>query len=109
MRSVVKLTLLLGLACSATACASSTLVPAPSEGCSVLAEHLLNRDTPSAVLTESDDPALDAQLFGIGQTGQLQLANRDKRDGFTTIKKCEERDARAQRRISAPAWAFWVR
>lgn len=108
MRSAVRLTLLLGLAFFASGCASSTLVPAPSEGCSVLAEHLLDRDTPSAVLTESDDPALDAQLFGIGQTGQLKLANRDKRDGYLTIKRCEERDAAAQRRINAPAWMFWL-
>jgi hypothetical protein len=64
-------------------------------------------ETPSAVLRDSGDPALDAQTFGIEQTGQLNIANRDKIDGLTIIRKCEARDAAAARHINAPWWAFW--
>jgi hypothetical protein len=63
--------------------------------------------TPSAVLQQSDDPSLDAQVFGIEQTGQLNIANRDKTDGFTIIERCEARDAAAIRHITRPFWAFW--
>lgn len=108
MRSVAKLILLLGTASLASGCAGSNLVPAPAEGCSSLASHLLARETPSAVIGDSGDPALDWQVFGVGQTGQLRMANRDKADGLQTIRKCEERDAKAQRRINAPAWMFWL-
>ena len=63
--------------------------------------------TPSAVIGASGDPALDAQVFGVEQTGQLQLANRDKADGLAIVRACEARDAAATRHINAPFWAFW--
>lgn len=90
----------------AASCASSRVV-APVEGCSTLAESILNRDTPHAEIGNTGDVALDWQLYGTAETGQLTIANRDKRDGFTVIRKCEERDAKAIRKINAPFWAFW--
>jgi hypothetical protein len=53
------------------------------------------------------DLALAWQLYGVAETGQLNQANRDKRDGLAIVRACEERDAAAARRINAPAWQFW--
>lgn len=65
----------------------------------------MRADTPSARLRNSGDPTEDAQVFGLEQTGQLNIANRDKRDGFATIEMCERRDAAAARRITRPWYA----
>lgn len=67
----------------------------------------MRSETPSAVLQDSGDGALDAQVFGIEQTGQLNIANRDKADQFAIITSCERRDAASLRKITAPWWAFW--
>lgn len=52
---------------------------------------------------------MDAQLYGLAETGQLNKANTDKRAGYQIIVRCEERDARAWSRINAPWYAFWAR
>lgn len=67
----------------------------------------MREDVPSAVIQNSGDAELDAQVFGIEQTGQLNIANRDKSDGFEIIERCEARDAAALRKVTAPWWAFW--
>lgn len=59
---------------------------------------------PSAVLDNSGDPALDWQVFGIAQTGQLSIANRDKADALETVRRCEARDAAAVREVERPWW-----
>lgn len=102
----VKLLLLIGIASPGAACASYR-VSTPAEGCSVLAAPVLARVTPHAPLGASGDSLLDWQLYGAAETGQLNIANRDKADGLSIIQKCEERDARAQAKINAPFWAFW--
>jgi len=78
----------------AAGCACSIQVLAPREGCSSLITTRWE-DLPSAVLEPGDDTALDRQLFGIAQTGQLRIANRDKADALETIRRCEARDAQA--------------
>lgn len=103
----VKLILLLATASLAASCASSRAIRPPAEGCSSLAEPILGRVTPHAAIGASDDAALDWQLYGVAETGQLNIANNDKADGFAIIKKCEARDKRAYDKITAPWWAFW--
>lgn len=102
-----KLILLTAIACSVTGCAGSTRLLAPAEPCSSLVPVRMAEPTPSAVIGATGDPALDAQTFGIEQTGQLRLANRDKADSMAIVKACEARDAAAARHINAPFWAFW--
>lgn len=85
-------------------CASSIRVLATAEGCSTLIASRWTEPVPSAVLGTSDDPALDWQLFGIAQTGQLNIANRDKADAIETIRRCEARDAAAVRQVERPWW-----
>lgn len=104
MRYAVKLTLLLGMLLPVSACASSIQVLAPRDGCSTLIASRWAEPVPSAVLQNSGDAALDWQLFGIGQTGALNIANRDKADTLETIRRCEARDAEAVRQITAPWW-----
>ncbi|WP_420478215.1 hypothetical protein [Brevundimonas sp. FT23028] len=77
---------------------------APAEGCSTLIASRWGEPVPSAVLQSSDDPAMDWQLFGIAQTGQLNIANRDKADALETIRRCEARDAAAIRQVERPWW-----
>ena len=95
MRYAVKLTLLCATLLPVAACASSIQVLAPRDGCSTLIASRWAEPVPSAILQDSGDPALDWQLFGIGQTGQLKIANRDKADALETIRRCEARDAAA--------------
>lgn len=104
MKSVARLTPLLAIALLASACAHSIQVHAPAEGCSTLVAGRWGEPVPSAVLQDSGDAALDWQLFGIGQTGQLNIANRDKADALETIRRCEARDAAAIERIERPWW-----
>lgn len=90
----------------AASCVSSK-VALPVEGCSSLAEPILGRDTEHAVLGNSGDVSLDWQLYGAAETGQLNVANNDKRDGFAIIKRCEERDRKAYLKATAAWWQFW--
>ena len=102
-----KLILLTATALLAASCASSRAIPLPAEPCSSLAEPILGRKTAHAALPSTGDVAQDWQLYGVAETGQLNIANNDKADGFAIIKKCEERDRRAYAKITAPWWAFW--
>ena len=72
-----------------------------------MAEPILGRVTPHAVIGASGDAALDWQLYGVAETGQLNIANNDKADGLLIIQRCEARDKRAFDKITAPLWAFW--
>jgi hypothetical protein len=96
------LLLLTAMLSPAAGCASSIRVHAPIEGCSTLIASRWGEPVPSAVLQQTDDAALDWQLFGIAQTGQLNIANRDKGDALETIRRCEARDAAAIRQIERP-------
>lgn len=81
------------------------MVHGPSEGCSSLIAGRWSQDVPSAVPDDTGEPALGWQLFGTAQTGQLNIANRDKADALETIRRCEERDAAVAERIGQPWWA----
>lgn len=73
-------------------------------GCSELARPVLAVATPHAAIENTGDPALDWQLYGVAETGQLNRANDDKRTGFAIISACEARDAEVKRRIERPWW-----
>lgn len=98
-----KLTLLTVIACSAVMSASCSAVPIAT-GCSELARPVLTTPTPHAEIGASGDPALDAQLYGLAETGQLNKANDDKATGFAIINACEARDADIRRHIERPWW-----
>jgi len=112
MRYAKPLIVMLAAALACGACATST-VPTPNAGCSTLLAEDAAEPTPSApfpaVAADAtvEEELVEEQVFGVRQTGQLQIANSDKRYIVTTIRKCEERDAAAYRRINAPAWQFW--
>lgn len=121
MRSAKPLTALAAVALLCGACATST-VATPAAGCSTLVDETAWEATPSAPFpavgdvvgaTVDEELALanadleEQRVFGVRQTGQLQLSNTDKRYIRTTITKCEARDAAAARHINAPFWAFW--
>lgn len=101
-----KLILLTATLSLAASCASYR-VELPAEGCSSLAESILGRPTEHAQLQQSADPLLDWQLYGAAETGQLNVANNDKVDGFSIVKKCEDRDRKAYRKATAAWWQFW--
>jgi hypothetical protein len=82
---------LIVIACSAIGSASCNTVPDVT-GCSELARSILLTPTPHAEIGATGDPALDAQVYGIGETGQLNKANDDKKTGFAIINGCEVRD-----------------
>lgn len=71
-------------------------------GCSELARGVLLTPTPHAEVGNTGDPALDAQTYAIGETGQLNKANDDKRTGFAIINGCEARDAQIRAHIQRP-------
>lgn len=102
-----KLILLTVIALQGASCASSRAIRPPAEPCSSLAEPILGRVTPHAAIGASGDAALDWQLYGVAETGQLNIANNDKADGLSIIQRCEARDKRAYDKITAPWWAFW--
>nr|WP_314437626.1 hypothetical protein [uncultured Brevundimonas sp.] len=104
MRYDVRPILLCVTALLASGCASSIQVLAPRDGCSTLIASRWAEPVQSAVLEDSGDAALDWQLFGVAQTGQLNIANRDKADALETIRRCEARDAAAVRQIEGPWW-----
>lgn len=68
---------------------------------------MLTTPTPHATIQDSGDPALDWQLYGVAETGQLNRANDDKATGFNIINGCEKRDAEMKRKIERPwYWPF---
>ena len=93
----------LSLALALPACKTAPVV----SGCSSLAEGVLTTKTPHAQLGQSGDPALDWQLYGVAETGQLNRANDDKATGFAIIQGCERRDAEVRREIERPWWGVW--
>jgi len=66
---------------------------------------VLTTPTPHATLQDSGDAALDWQLYGVAETGQLNRANDDKATGFRIISACEARDTDVKRQLERP-W-FW--
>lgn len=98
-----KLLLLTATASLAIVCASCSTVPIAT-GCSELARPILMRQTPHAELGDSGDVALDWQLYGAAETGQLTKANDDKSTGFAIINACEVRDATITARLARPWW-----
>lgn len=107
MRSAPKMILIAAMLSLASACASSIQVHAPVEGCSTLVAERWTQPTPSAVLGETGDATLDWQLFGVAQTGQLNIANADKAAVLETVRRCEARDAAAIREVERPWWRLW--
>lgn len=91
----------------ATGCASSNVLTAPADGCSTLVPESLKAKVPHAQIGDTGDAALDWQLYGTGETGQLNIANNNIEAGWAIVSACEKRDAAAARRINAPAWQFW--
>lgn len=96
-----KLTLMTVIGCSVFMSAGCSTAPIAT-GCSELARSVLMTPTPHAEIGASGDPALDAQLYGLGETGQLNKANDDKATGFVIINACEVRDAEIRRHIERP-------
>jgi hypothetical protein len=87
--------------------ASCSSVP-DAIGCSELARPILTTDTAHADLGDSGDPALDWQLYGTAETGQLNKANDRARTGFAVINACEVRDAQVKARYERPWWRRWL-
>lgn len=98
-----KLLLLTATASLAIGSASCSTVPIAT-GCSELVRPILTRATPHAEIGESGDVALDWQLYGAAETGQLTKANDDKATGFAIINACEVRDATVTARLNQPWW-----
>lgn len=98
-----KLLLLTATASLAIVSASCSTVPIAT-GCSELARPILTRATPHAEIGNTGDPALDWQLYGTAETGQLTKANDDKSTGFEIINACEVRDATLTARFARPWW-----
>ncbi len=97
----VKLLPLIAIASLAIGSASCSTV-LDATGCSELARPILTRETPHAEIGDTGDPATDWQLYGVGETGQLNKANDDKRTGFAIINACEVRDAQVRAHIERP-------
>ena len=106
MKSALCLPVLIGSALLVNGCASYR-VTAPASGCSELASTILTRDTEHAVMGDTGDADLDWKLYGTAETGQLNVANRDKRYGYEIIRLCEVRDAASIKKIERPWYAFW--
>lgn len=98
-----KLRLLIATVSLAIVCASCSTVPIAT-GCSELARPILTRQTPHAEIGDSGDVALDWQLYGAAETGQLTRANDDKATGFAIINACEVRDATIAASLGRPWW-----
>jgi hypothetical protein len=86
------------LALASAACSSVPI----ATGCSELARPILTTDTPHAELGNTGDPALDWQLYGVGETGQLNKANDRAKTGFGIINACEVRDNTIRAHIERP-------
>lgn len=102
MKSVLKPILLLAMLLSASACATSN-VRTPTEGCSSLVPADWKQPVPHADIGTTGDAALDAQLYALAETGQLNIANTVIVGGWKIVANCEARDAAAARRING----FW--
>lgn len=107
MKSATKLILLPGIALLASGCAGSIQVLAPTAGCSSLIPKTWEANVPSASLPPETAVETDWQVFGIQQTGQLALANGQKRDAIEIVRTCEARDAASVREVTRPWYAFW--
>lgn len=94
---------LIATASLAIVSASCSTVPIAT-GCSELARGILTTDTPHAALGDSGDPALDWQLYGTAETGQLNKANDRASTGFDVINGCETRDSQIRAHIERPWW-----
>lgn len=66
-------------------------------GCSELARSVLTTPTPHANVEETGDPTIDAQVYGVSETGQLNKANDKAVTGFNIINGCERRDEDVRR------------
>lgn len=95
--------LLTATVCSGIMFAGCSTVPTVA-GCSELARGVLTTPTPHAEVGQTGDAALDAQLYGIAETGQLNKANDDKATGFRIINACEVRDAEIRAALDRPWW-----
>jgi hypothetical protein len=93
--------LMTAIACSAIGFASCSSVPTVT-GCSELARGVLTTPTPHAEVGSTGDPALDAQLYGIAETAQVNKANDDKLTGFQIINGCEARDDEIRVHLDRP-------
>jgi len=96
-----KLLLLTATVLLATASASCSSVPIAT-GCSELARPILTRDTPHAEIGDTGEAAADWQLYGVGETGQLNKANDRAQTGFAIINACEVRDNTIRAHIERP-------
>ena len=88
---------ILSLVASLSACASVPI----AAGCSELAKGVLTVETPHAVIGDTGDAALDWQLYGVSETGQLNTANDRAATGYSIIAQCEVRDAEI---VNRPWW-----
>lgn len=70
----------------------SIVVTRPASSCLSLIPDTVKAATPGAPLPK-DDTAGQWVAFGSNQTGQLELANRDKATAIEIVEKCEARDA----------------
>lgn len=93
---LIPLTGMLSLAATLPACNTAP----PVSGCSELARSILTTPTEHAVIGNTGDPALDWQLYGQGETGQLNKANDKSVTGFTVINQCELRDQQIRRSLN---------
>lgn len=107
MTSVLKLTLLAATLSLLSGCAASNVLLAPADGCSTLVPDAWKKAVPHAEIGAEPDPALKWQLYGVAETGQLNVANTQIVGGWGIVEMCEARDRRAAERVNAPAWQFW--
>lgn len=103
MRSVTRLMLLAVTVPLLSGCAGSTLLQAPTAGCSTLIPASWRQDVPSAVLASDTDETRRWQVFGVEQTGQLSLANARTQDVIAVVSGCEARD----RQVARPWWRLF--
>lgn len=82
----------IALAVMLCACTRSIVDPRPASSCLSLIPDTVKAATPGAPLP-ADDTAGEWVAFGNRQTGQLELANRDKSTAIEIVQRCEARDA----------------
>ena len=99
--------LLIGTVLLCGGCATSIRVQAPTAGCSTLIPDSWRAAVPSAILPTDEDETRRWQVFGVGQTGQLKIANGRASDVIGVVEACEARDAASVRQIERPWYAFW--
>ena len=93
---------LLPMLLAAAACVRSPPIYAPPPPCSSLIPDDWRtpvKDAPAPELADDDSTRLRAWIgFGLGQTGQLRIANGRTRDALGIIDRCEARDREAVKR-----------